>query len=96
MAAAASTPGAVSGTNSASTVATPVISGRADPHDREPRRREDRLAEERPDRQTEVDRQRRDVDRLAAPLLGREVADGGQRRDEEQRLADAVAPPARR
>ena len=59
-----------------------------DPDGRVITSREDRLAQERPEGQTEVDRQRPDVDRLATPLGRCHVADGRDCRHEEERITD--------
>ena len=60
-----------------------------DPDGIEARRVEDRLADRRAECEPDVERQRREVERLAAPALGREVARGAKHRDEEERLAGA-------
>ena len=62
---------------------------RNDPHGIEARRGEDRLADRRAECEPDVERQRREVERLPAAALGREVARGGQHRDEEERLGGA-------
>ena len=66
-----------------------------EPHRVEPGQAEDRLAEERPERQAEVHRQRADVDRLAATLRRREVADRREERRRRRRPRRPRAAPGR-
>ena len=54
---------------------------------------DEHLADERPERDAEVERQRVEADGLARPALGREVGDGGEAGDEEERLGHAQQEP---
>ena len=69
--------------------------GRREPDRLIARRGQHRLADERPDRQAQIDGQGGEIDPFPTALGRREVGDGREGRDEEERLADAQQRPDR-